>query len=316
MKKHGIRLLSILLTAMLCLFGTGYFTKARESGADMQTNAAASSPVPAQRVLACKHYNTKDFMVSITSGSGTAADKQEARPAGKIKGGIVPHHLLAGNMIASIFKALSEDDPSTIVLIGPNHKRIGHNSLITSKLAWSTDFGILENDTAVSNWLISDRKAAQNNSLMEEEHSVSSLIPYIKYYMPKAKVVPLLLHGDYTAAESGELGRQLAEKLSSTSDAVVMASVDFSHYLDAITADKMDEKTIAAIKAFDMDSISRMGNDNLDSPPSILVLLSAMKEMGADVLEVTGHDNSSDIAGKGADFTTSYYTAFFRHYSR
>ena len=55
-----------------------------------------------------------------------------------------------------------------------------------------------------------------------------------------------------------------------------------------------------------------MNNDNLDSPPSILTLLSAMDDIGAVGPDVIGHDNSYGITGSSADYTTSYYTMLFR----
>lgn len=303
-----------------------------------------ASLLPSRPVLNCKYYNSKDFMGSVTAvdsasnaGPATAAGSTSpviptagtiagnAVSTGVIAGGVVPHHLLAGKMIASFFKTISESSPDTLVIIAPNHGRIGHNSINTSLLGWSTDLGTLENDTVLTNRIISKTGASQDNTLMEEEHSISSLIPYIRHYMPKVKIVPVLLHGNYPANKSTELGIQLAGELSgtagtagmpvtsATSKTAIIASVDFSHYLDAAAADKMDEKTLKAIKAFDIKSISMMGNDNLDSPPSIIVLLSAMKELRATSLEVTGHDNSSVIAGKGADYTTSYFTLLFRY---
>ena len=92
----------------------------------------------------------------------------------------------------------------------------------------------------------------------------------------------------------------------------MVASIDFSHYLDADTADKMDKITLDAVISRDTASISRMGNDNIDSPPSILALLSIMDEIGAIGPEITAHDNSFGISGSGAECTTSYFTMFFR----
>jgi AmmeMemoRadiSam system protein B len=326
MRKRGTWL--ILALAVLCLISLiGYGIKAQ--GDKPRLAYASVSPM-----LSCKYYNSKDFMGSVAAANSISeaipaagATAGSAVNTGIIAGGVVPHHLLAGKMIASFFKTLSESNPDTLLILAPNHGRIGHTSINTSMLGWSTDLGTLENDTVLTNRIVSKLGASQNDDLMEEEHSISSLIPYIKYYMPKVKIVPVLLHGNYPANKSAELGRQLAGILSDTSgtsstsgtsgkqsisNIAIIASVDFSHYLDVVTANKMDEKTLEAIKAFDIKSIGMMGNDNLDSPPSILALLSAMKELQATGPEVIGHDNSSVIAGKGADYTTSYFTLLFR----
>jgi AmmeMemoRadiSam system protein B len=343
MRKHaGWLLIALAVLCLIFLTGHGILVKGEKS----QLAYVSNPPL-----LNCKFYNSNDFRGSVsaadsasTANSFSAADHSTAKvsesgtisaPAandtvnsGPIIGGVVPHHLLAGKMIAVFFKTLAESHPDTLVIIAPNHQRIGHNSINTSLLGWSTELGTLENEPVLTNWIISKTGASQDNTLMEEEHSISSLIPYIKYYMPKVKIVPVLMHGNYSPYDSAQFGIKLAGKLtgmsrmsntsgtSKTSNTAVIASVDFSHYLDAATANKMDEITLAAIKKFDVKSIGTMGNDNLDSPPSIIALLSAMKELHAASLEVTGHNNSSVIAGKGADYTTSYFTLLFRRQLR
>lgn len=292
--------------------------------------------------LRCIHFNEKDFRNSIAltggtsntgaSGLGIAAGDRpdtgisEARDTSDsadgavcpvssgspVAGGVVPHHLLAGKMIAQFFRSLSESSPDTIVIIGPNHDRIGMNELHTSSLNWATAFGILENNREITMSLINELGASENIGLMETEHSISSLVPYVKYYMPNTKIVPILLHGSYTVAKSQKLGKFLSELVKDDPGIIVIASVDFSHYLDADTAEKMDRITLDAIISRDTVSISRMGNDNIDSPPSILSLLCIMDEIGAIGPEVIAHDNSFGISGSGAECTTSYFTMFFR----
>lgn len=261
-------------------------------------------------ILQSIHYNEKDFFKSVM-----AVENMKAEPfdnTSPIIGGVVPHHLLAANMIAEFFQLISQDPPATIVVIAPNHRRIGMTGLHTSSLDWRTSFGILEADRELVSSLIDNLGAAENDSLMELEHSISGLVPYIRYYLPDTKIVPILLHGNYSAADSEKLGEHLAETVQDNPEIMVIASIDFSHYLDTDTADRMDEITLKAIEARDTQVIIRMGNDNIDSPPSILTLLSIMDRLGAEGPLVTGHSNSFIIAGGGADYTTSYYTMLFR----
>ena len=298
---------------------------------DSLSSGSSASQLP---VLQCRYFNEQDFMNSVLAvrrsrptldHSNTSPNPSDAAPdhtdtapnqgstvKNPIAGGIVPHHLLAGNMIAEFFHAISQSSPETVIVVGPNHRRVGLSSIHTSTQSWGTSFGVLDADVELAEKLISDLNASQNAALFEEEHSISSLVPYIKYYLPKAKIVPVLLHGNYTEENSRKLGKLLASALPARSNSVIIASVDFSHYLDVNTANKMDEITLKAIKSNDIQSISRMGNDNLDSPASIITLLSAMKEKDTTSIEVTGHGNSSDITRSGADYTTSYYTMVFR----
>lgn len=307
MEKHSIMLITIITMAVLffSLFTGCAETEANnisaveQSNTNLPTNRASST-------LSCRYYDRRDFMASVSSVS-----KEQEEAAFDSIGGIVPHHLLAGNMISDFFYQLSLSSPDTLIVLAPNHRKLGTSGVHTSKLSWGTEFGMLDANSDIVDDLIKFFKASQNSTIMEEEHSISSLVPYIKYYMPNVKIVPILLHGNNTKQESLALGEKLAEYASDNSGVSIIASVDFSHYLDAKTAKKMDIVTLEAIEAYDIDSVYAMDNDNLDSPPSVIALLSAMEGLNSSDLVVLDHGNSSDITGGGADYTTSYYTILF-----
>ncbi len=309
MRKHSIMLISIItMTVLFSSLFTG--CKVSENNSSPIEQNSPGLPTGREPSTASTHniryYDRKSFMTSVASVS-----KEQAEATSDVIGGIVPHHLLAGNMIAEFFYQLSLSSPETLIVLAPNHRKLGVSGLHTSKLGWGTAFGVLEANSHIIDDLIKNFKALQNTTIMEEEHSISSLVPYIKYYMPDVKIVPILLHGNNTKQESVKLGEKLSEYASGNPGVVIIASVDFSHYLDAETAKKMDIVTLEAIKSYDIESIYAMGNDNLDSPPSIITLLTAMENLNSSGLEVLGHGISSDITGSGADYTTSYYTILF-----
>lgn len=335
--KRGIRMAIAIAAASLCPLSalTGCTSYSAQLSEPL-TTAAATAAAPAANesgttwdkgtgtlshapTLSCNYYNEKEFMASIeAAGRGTGNGKEGAADNGKesgsrIAGGVTPHHLLAADMIAAFFRDLSAEPPDTIVVIGPNHKRIGFGGLHTSSSDWGTPFGRLEANRELVKRLSDEFNIASNDQLMQEEHSISSLIPYIGYYMPDVRVVPLLLHGNYPAADALRLGRYLGGLAKDSGDIAIIASVDFSHYLGAEEAENMDNITWDAIKRRDIQAISKMSNDNLDSPPSMITLLGAMDEAGAAGPEASGHSNSFKITGGGADYTTSYFTIFYKY---
>jgi AmmeMemoRadiSam system protein B len=113
----------------------------------------------------------------------------------KLLGGIVTHHLLADSLIAPFFSSISAAKPELVFVIGPNHKRVGQKKINTGRWDWQTSFGVLEADDEAIKSLIDSCDAGENFELLEAEHSISSLVPYIKYYLPDVKLVPILLHG-------------------------------------------------------------------------------------------------------------------------
>lgn len=229
-----------------------------------------------------------------------------------IRGGIVPHHLLAGEMIASFFKTLSVEQPEIVVVIAPNHNGKGVKEVHTGSWSWQTPFGTLDAYEIIVDSLVESRIAATNFNLLEEDHSISALVPYIKYYMPCSKIVPILLHGSFGLKDAQKLGQNLQEKLEKENkNGLIIASVDFSHYLPLEKAEQMDEISIKAIENRDMNIIQHFNNDYMDSPTSIITLLSAMDTAGAEHMKVLDHSNSDIIVGSRSSETTSYFTVVF-----
>jgi len=230
----------------------------------------------------------------------------------KIKGGIVPHHLLAGEMIASFFKTISVVQPEVIVMVAPNHKGTGVKTVHTGSWSWQTPFGILDADEEIVYSLMDSNIADANFDLLEEDHSIAGLVPYIKYYLPDSKLVPILLHGTYRLKDAQQLGQNLQNKLEKENKkALIIASVDFSHYLPFEKANEIDEISIKAIKSRDINLIQSFNNDYIDSPPSIITLLSAMDTVGDASMEILDHSNSDRIAGTKSNETTSYFNIVF-----
>lgn len=297
---NGFKIFVALMAVVVILSAAPALVREEEAKPDV----AAERPAASEPKLACKYYVDSDFKRSVLNV------RPQETVDGQLLGGVVTHHLLADSMIAPFFLTLSAADPEIVFIVGPNHKRVGREKIHTGGWGWQTPFGVLEADAEAVESLIESCSAGESFDLLETEHSISSLVPYVKYYMPGAKLVPVLLHGNYGMEASIELARKIREAAGNRKW-VVIGSIDFSHYLPPETAERMDEITLKAIEAENLEELSRMGNDNLDSPPSLMTLLSVMKDEGDYEMKVTGHSNSSEIAGLYSDSTTSYFTILF-----
>ena len=299
MKKVSVLLLSTFLLIFTCTLST----VSGSSEAVMYAAIEDENTSQTQNIR-CNFYNEKEFKASLNLvAAGSVKD-------GVIRGGIVPHHLLAGRLIASFFKTVSVQNPETVVVLAPNHKRLGSAKVNSGCWDWETPYGMLEADNGIIEYLEGNMAIDSSLKLLEEEHSISSLVPYIKYYMPDAMIVPILLYGNYGLQSSIRLGNELGKALCDKS-CLIIASVDFSHYLSLEKADIMDSITLKAIEDMNLKEISQMGNDNLDSPPSIIALLTAMLKMDAESHTVLEHSNSDRISGIESGSTTSYFTMVF-----
>lgn len=269
--------------------------------------------VGSEEMLQCRFYNNIDFQQSVKNASN-ARNEYRLKPSEDIifKGGIVPHHLLAGDMIASFFEIISIEQPDIIIIIAPNHRGIGVKKIHTGVWDWQTPFGILETEESYVNSLLDSGMAAASFDLLEEDHSISALIPYVKYYFPESKIVPVLLHGTLGLKKAKQLGENFQTKIENEYiKSLIIASVDFSHYLPLEAADEMDDISIKTIKDRDTETINNFNNDNMDSPPSIIAVLSAMDAANAVNMDILEHNNSDRIIGSSSGETTSYFTIVF-----
>lgn len=226
----------------------------------------------------------------------------------KICGAVVPHHLLAHQMIAEVFSKIQDAPPNLLILVGPNHKNIGSRILVSS-LGWQTPFGTVEVDKEAVDYLLATHMVKQDDYAFSAEHSMGNLMPFVKYYLPNTKVVPIICHHDVSKKEAEQLAEHLSPLLKK--GAVIVASVDFSHYLASQEAVQMDSETLKAIREKDWDRIFAMDNDHLDSPSALGILFFAMENMGITDFTVLDNTNSGILLGNDMIETTSYISMLF-----
>ncbi len=294
MKKKIFIFLGLMVIAIIGIY-TGQYLKEIKG----EKNALVAAPA-----ITCRYYDKKSFMTSVIKAETIEVSDLN------VLGGVTPHHLLADHMIAHFFKEIAANNPNVIVLIGPNHGRIGRDKIHTGSWNWQTPFGILEAEKDMVKQIAEKTSAGEDMNLLEDEHSIAALIPYVKYYLPEVQIVPLVLHGNLGIENSKKLANIILACIGDK-ECIVIGSVDFSHYLTPDKAEEMDEISIKAIKKRDFLAVSRMDNDYLDSPPTIMTLFEIMNRENASGLKVLDHSNSSIIAGEYAESNTSYYTLLF-----
>jgi AmmeMemoRadiSam system protein B len=262
-----------------------------------------------EKNISVKTIKVKFFEESLFNKSVELSSVKVSPVKEKIKGGIVPHHLLASSIIAEFFKYLAESKPKRIILIGPNHYEAGDYAVISSSSGWKTPSGILKADTGILKAAKGYSFISNNDDVLENEHSVSGIMPFIKYYMPDSYVVPFIVSKNINSDDLENLSGFLTKY--SDNDTVIIASVDFSHYLKYQNAQKNDKETLKLLEMFDYKSLLKLGNDYLDSPASLAILLMVMNNVNANKLKVINHTNSSNILNDFESQSTGYYTIMY-----
>jgi poly-gamma-glutamate synthesis protein (capsule biosynthesis protein) len=226
---------------------------------------------------------------------------------GDIKGAIVNHHLLAPNLIAEVLSAVSSKEPITVVLISPNHFFAGRGQVISSLYDWQTPYGVLESDKNLIGKLRDARLVNIEEGPFEKEHGISNLVAFIKKTLPNARIVPLIVKDTFSFQAGDIFAENLNEVLPRNS--LIIASLDFSHYLPSSAADFHDEKSLAVLSSLNYEGIKFL---DIGSRPALRIFLKYLGLRGAEKFSLLNHSNSAKIVGdEKMSETTSYITGFF-----
>jgi len=226
-----------------------------------------------------------------------------------ISGGIIPHHLFPGFILTDFFNRLTTQDAKIIILIGPNHYEKGNFKVLTSLYAWDTPFGKVEPEESIINKFIKSDAVKVDEEVLPNDHAVAGMMPFIKYYLPNTKVVPLLISGHTTQKEVEVLARNLKNVMNK--DTVLVAPVDFSHYLTNAQAKEKDKISLEVLKNFDYRQLFTLSNDYVDSPPAIATLLMVMQMLETTKMDLLFNTNSGELQKDDYIETTSYFSILF-----
>lgn len=239
------------------------------------------------------------------------ANETPVRPMPGARAVIVPHHWLAGHLIVGALRDLAASgDYRRVILIGPNHSGAGGYAATTSEWAWRTSFGTAQPDADAVRRLTDGGLVRSRPDVLTYEHSIAGLIPAIRSFLPHARVVPLALRNHLSRSRLEALSSAVSALVDETT--IVIASVDFSHYLSAREARQRDAETVAALETLDTATILSYGNEHLDSPATVAVVQTAMRAIDATRFELRANLNASDLGASALRDVTSYIVGIYR----
>ncbi len=185
----------------------------------------------ARRPSASQFYPTDCGRVTENSLQGFVSPQEPDR----IVAGVVPHAgwQYSGAVAAKVFASIrAKCQPAVFVILGAVHRWAGING-VYARGAWSTPLGTVPIDEELAacilqetaDWTLDDPQCHTG------EHSIEVELPFVKYFFPDARVVPIAVNPDSRAVPLGrEIGRILKDR---GTDAVVIGSSDLTHYGDA-----------------------------------------------------------------------------------
>jgi len=170
-----------------------------------------------------------------------------------VTGAVVPH---AGYLYA----ALPEAD--TYVLLGPNHTGLG-SVVAVSRETWNTPLGdVPANKELVKQLLGGMIDLDLDESAHQYEHSIEVQLPFLQYrFSHEFNIVPICM-GLQDQETATEVGDQLAQAIKDSDNRIVIiASSDFSHYVEDSVAKETDNYLIEPVLELDVDGFRpHLGN--------------------------------------------------------
>ncbi len=238
------------------------------------------------------------------------AERPATPPPPGVTGIMVPHHLVAPDLMARAFWAASPDDYERIILLSPDHFRAVKGAFGVATVDFDTIFGpVIVDKAGVDHLLATSTKFEEiAPKKVAGEHGFHSLTPLIRKFWPEAQVIPVLgsIHSDLAD------WRLAADALAPlvTDKTLIIQSTDFSHYLPRAQAVIRDEESLGVIASGSVDEVRQLNQPgHLDSKASLAVNMLLQASLGAAPV-IIGNRNQAEYGGDPSN-TTSYVAAIW-----
>ena len=182
-------------------------------------------------------------------GPGELPPRQR-RAGRRVRAAVVPHagYEYSGAIAALAYHRIAQDaPPETVLLLGVDHFGMSRGASLSDR-AWLTPLG----PTAVDHDLVralSQGPIAVDESAHLREHSIEVQLPFLEYVLPHPRFVALEV--GFGPVEFLEEVAEVVRTAVKDRDVLLIASTDFSHYVPARTADRLDHLALDAILARD-----------------------------------------------------------------
>ncbi len=225
---------------------------------------------------------------------------------------VAPHagYQFSGPVAAYTYAALKGRKFSRVVVIAPSHYVAFDFTSVYDGDAYATPLGTVPVDKAFARRLVqmspTIKFSSQGHTPTKAgaEHALEVELPWLQRVLGDFELVPIVM-GDQSYESSRALGVALAKLIhrsgdTGSSDTLIVASSDLSHYHPYDDAVKIDHKTLNALQVWDYFSMSQNFQARIweacGGAPIVAAMIAA-ERMGANQAVVLKYANSGDITG-------------------
>ncbi len=221
----------------------------------------------------------------------------------KTRAVIVPHagYIYSGFTANVAHRLLGNSDVERVAVIGPSHRVYLNGTSVSEYDLFETPLGDLPVDRGLAGEII--RKFGMGFvPEAHHEHSTEVQMPFIKTYLPDARVVELV-YGDENPANLAPV----IEWLLSDPKTGVVISTDLSHYYDLEKAKRLDSICLDAVSTLDPTRL----HEGCEACGKIGVeaMLIAARSVGLEPL-ILDYRTSADASGDSSQ-VVGYMSAAF-----
>ncbi|MBL7111035.1 MAG: AmmeMemoRadiSam system protein B [Bacteroidales bacterium] len=174
----------------------------------------------------------------------------------EIIGAVIPHagYIFSGYEAVHFFALLkkSEKQYDTIFIINPNHTGYGADIEVDNHDEWETPIGT----TPLDHDFIKALDLPVAGMAQSREHSAEVILPFLQKWLEHPfKIVPVCI-----LRQNPDTSREIAQKIFDANKQLkkkilVIASSDFSHYVDPESGAKKDDLVLKEIENLDSDKL-------------------------------------------------------------
>lgn len=224
-------------------------------------------------------------------------------------GVVCPHagYAYSGVVAAHSYAAMATGRPSCAILVGPDHRGMGHALSLSGHTHWDTPFG----SSPVYDIPVGECGASPDVQAHAPEHGLEVQLPMIQYLWGDVPICPILMR-DQSPASAVRLGRHLAGSISGRP--VFIASSDMTHYAAEDTARRKDGALIDAILGMDIELFYHvLHNDNVTACGygAIAAAMEYCKARGATSGRLLMYDTSATTSGDSSNVVGYCSIAFY-----
>ncbi len=235
-------------------------------------------------------------------GPGTVPSVPTEKDQGLV-GLIVPHagYVYSGPVAAhSYYKLAIAGLRTSIIILGPNHTGLGSGVSVMTSGEWSTPLGEVKIDTELA------EKVVKNSGLIDVEeqahryeHSIEVQLPFLQFIYPRRfRFVPVCMMLQ-DLETSKDVGEAVARTIQDT-DAIIIASSDWTHYEPHETAVAKDKEAIQAALGMDEKKFQETIEEKMVSACGygpVTAMMHASKILGAKNAQLLCYKTSGDVTG-------------------